>query len=173
MNRRNNNRTARSRAAQPARNRRLGMERLESRVVLDGNVHAFVSGGNLHITGDSSDNDIVITQTGANTFQIDSGTSATTINGGAGPVTLTAKHNAILNMGAGNDTVHFDGTSGAINVHGRLTANMGAGDDQLLMEDAHFRGMTIDMGSGDDTLNFGSDGTENGVTSSKFSLINM
>src|SRR5689334_10446014 len=100
MNRRSSSRSPRKKPSRLMQ-RRLGMERLESRVVLDGNVHAFVSGGNLHIAGDSAANDIVITQTGNNTYEIDSGTSATTINGGAGPVTLAAKHNVILNMAGG------------------------------------------------------------------------
>src|SRR5262245_51001542 len=36
------------------RNRPLGLEQLESRVVLDGNVNAFMSGGSLHINGGSA-----------------------------------------------------------------------------------------------------------------------
>jgi hypothetical protein len=44
------------------RHRNLSLERLESRVVLDGNVRAFVSGGNLHLNGDSQGNEILIEQ---------------------------------------------------------------------------------------------------------------
>jgi VCBS repeat-containing protein len=154
--------------------RRLGLERLESRVVLDGNVHAFVSGGNLHIDGDSQNNAITITQSATGSFTITSGISATTINGQAGPVTLDGvRKNVILNMKDGDDTVEFDGTTDQITIRGRLIADMASGNDQLMMENVHLRGMTINMGTGDDTLNFGSDGSSDGVTSSKLANINM
>jgi VCBS repeat-containing protein len=155
------------------RNRFLSLERLESRYVLDGNVHAFVRGGDLHITGDSAGNEITITQSASNSFTISSRDGATTINGQSADVTLNARHNVIISMGSGDDVVDFDGTAGAMTIHGRLTANMGGGADQLLLEDVALRGMTINMGSGNDLLNLGSDGADTGVTSSKVTVINM
>ena len=52
--------------------RPLAMERLESRMVLDGNVRAFLSGGNLQVVGDSRDNEITITQSSLHAFTVSS-----------------------------------------------------------------------------------------------------
>ena len=118
-------------------------------------------------------NEITITQSASNSFTISSRDGATTINGQSADVTLNARHNVIISMGSGDDVVDFDGTAGAMTIHGRLTANMGGGGDQLLLEDVALRGMTINMGSGNDLLNLGSDGADTGVTSSKVTVINM
>ena len=70
------------------RHRTLALEPLESRVVLDGNVRAFISGGNLRIIGDSAGNEIVIEQSRMRSFRISSRDGSTTINGRSGPLML-------------------------------------------------------------------------------------
>src|SRR5262245_64453517 len=80
-------------------NRKLGLERLESREVLAGNVHAFVSGGNLHIDGDSQANEILIEQSAPKSFTISSRDGTTTINGQAGPLTFNGvRKNVQINL---------------------------------------------------------------------------
>lgn len=86
---------------------RLGVESLEDRRLLAGNITATFIGGNLVLRGDAADNAVLITQTAANKVSItgksDSGT-ATTINGLAGPVVFTGALNSIdADLGGGND----------------------------------------------------------------------
>src|SRR4051812_38376182 len=85
------------------RNRFLRLEQLESRYCLDGNVHAFVRGGDLHITGDSAGNEITITQSANNSFTISARDGTTTINGQSADVTLNARRNVIMSLGRGDD----------------------------------------------------------------------
>src|SRR5437870_2402290 len=132
----------------------LSLEQLESRVVLDGNVHAFVRGGSLHLDGDSRNNEITIEQSAARSFTVTSRDGTTTINGQAGPLTFNGvRKNLFIALKGGNDVVDLAGTSGsALAIRGRLFADLGSGDDQLLMENVHVRGMTINMGTGADLL---------------------
>ena len=67
---------ARARRVQ-SRQRTLGLEQLESRMVLDGNVQAFISGGSLDIRGDAADNQILIEQLQLDTIiLVDGGTDS-------------------------------------------------------------------------------------------------
>ena len=71
---------------------RLRVERLEERIAPAGGITAVVKGGNLFITGDADDNDIVVDNAGlgAGEYRITSGLSPTQINGQAGPLVFTA-----------------------------------------------------------------------------------
>src|SRR5262245_46018753 len=85
--------------------RPLKLEWLESRVVLDGNISAFMRGGSLHIVGDSKGNEITIEQSALKSFTISSADGATTINGRTGPVTFNGvKRDLNINLGRGNDS---------------------------------------------------------------------
>src|SRR2546429_9852212 len=110
-----------------SRSRRLMLERLESRTVLDGGIHAFVSGGTLHINGDSHNNQILIDQTTAQSFTITSRDGTTLINGQAGPQSFFGvKNNVIASLGQGNDIIEMTGTStAAINVRKELMIDTG------------------------------------------------
>ena len=52
------------------RQRRLAVERLESRALLAGNVNVFVSGGSLFVRGDNADNLVLIQQTGDGQYTV-------------------------------------------------------------------------------------------------------
>src|SRR5438093_9588622 len=94
-------------------NRRLGLELLESRRVLAGNVHAFVSGGNLHLDGDSQANEILIEQSAPKSFTITSRDGTTTINGQAGPLTFNrVSKNVFITLKGGDDVAELDGADG-------------------------------------------------------------
>src|SRR5437762_12529252 len=91
-------------------NRRLGLELLESRRVLAGNVHAFVSGKSLHLDGDSRNNEITIEQSASKSFTISSRDGTTTINGQAGPLTLNGiSKNVFVTLKGGDDVAELDG----------------------------------------------------------------
>src|SRR5262245_24041684 len=92
---------------QAPRHRTLGMERLESRKVIGGNVQAFVSGGHLPVTGDSADNDITITRNGGQAVTI-TGNNGTTVNGQADQDFFRISKDIRVSLGAGDDTVQFE-----------------------------------------------------------------
>jgi len=119
--------------------RSLRLERLESRVVLDGNVHAFVSGGSLHLDGDSHNNEITIEQFAPKNFTVSSRDGTTTINGQAGPLTFSrVSKNLFVTLKGGSDVAELDGGAGsALVVRNGLFVDMGSGADQLLMSNVH------------------------------------
>jgi VCBS repeat-containing protein len=153
-----------------SRSRRLNIEQLESRRVLAGNVQASVRGGSLNIVGDSSDNEITITY-GANVFTVASRDGSTTINGQAGPQDFTGvKKDVNIAMGNGADVVEFDGGSDpndAIWIRNRLNIDMGSGADQLLVTNVHTLRLFMNLGTGNDTLNIGNDGSDPGILVTK------
>jgi hypothetical protein len=159
--------------------RRLGMESLETRDLMAGNVTASVVNNNLVIRGDSQPNIVKISQVAANTFVI-AGTG-TTINGQAS-VSLTATGDMAINLGAGNDRLTMGATGEVIQLPGKLNINLSAGADRLAIlrtrgtdagislgitgeEDADFLSLTrvmftgtinARMGGGDDELRLSS-----------------
>lgn len=98
---------------------RLGIESLEDRRLLAGNITATFVGGNLVLRGDAADNAVTISQTAANKISVlgksDSG-SATTINGLAGPVIFTGTLNSIdADLAGGNDQFLVGNNSADVN----------------------------------------------------------
>ena len=95
----------------PAGRRTLGLERLESRVVLDGGIRAFVSGGNLHIQGDSQDNQILIEQHKSRSFVVSSRDGTTLINGQSDPQTFFGVGKDLdISLAGGDDVVELAAT---------------------------------------------------------------
>jgi ice-binding like protein len=118
------------------------MQGLEGRVMLSGNVTASVVSGSLVLKGDAAANDIVMTRSGltATQIRISSGSSATTINGAAGPLVLSG-------------------------VRGLKVQLMG-GNDSLKLDDAGFdRPVSIDAGSGNDMVYIEANGSKSGAAS--------
>src|SRR5437764_219438 len=117
------------------RRRFLAVERLERREVLAGNVAVVIRGGNLFINGDGASNEISISRSGPSSITI-TGTD-TTVNGSSDPVTLNRfTKNMTVNMGSGDDVVHFETTSDDLfRIFGNLTVNTGSGDDQVTFAD--------------------------------------
>jgi hypothetical protein len=121
--------------------RHLGMESLESRQMMAGNVTASVSGGNLTVTGDGSANGIIVFQLGEGQFRVvgsNQGGAATrirqgnslanyqTVNGVTGDITI--------DMRGSNDRVTFSNTPAfgqVSNVPRDLTIFTGDGQDNV------------------------------------------
>jgi len=154
-------------------NRQLSLEQLESRRVLAGNIHAFVSGGSLHLDGDSQANEILIEQFGPKSFTISSRDGTTTINHQAGPLTFNRVSNHVfVNLKGGNDVAELDGADGgALVVKNGLFVDMGWGADQLLMNNVHVLRLHVNMGSGADLINIGDDGNASGVMVTKEAIV--
>jgi hypothetical protein len=116
--------------------RRFGPEQLETRQMLAGDVTVSVVAGDLVITGDALSNAIVLEATAnAGEFVIsdaaDAGVGATTINGGATPVTLAGVTGGIvITMDDGHDRVTIS-KARDIDIADELVINTGPGDDRL------------------------------------------
>lgn len=89
----------------------LGVESLERRTVLAGNVTAQLVGATLLLTGDPLGNAVVVASvTGGKLAVVIDGT--TTINGSTNPfVTARPVVNVVANLGAGNDGISFSNTA--------------------------------------------------------------
>lgn len=99
--------TRRNRSARQS----LGMESLERRTVLAGNVTAQLLGPTLLLTGDSLGNAVVVASVAGGKFAVVSDGS-TTINGSTEPfVTTKSVRNIVANLGAGNDGISFSNTA--------------------------------------------------------------
>jgi hypothetical protein len=128
--------------ARTGRSRRLGLEALEPRTLLSGNVTAVVTGGNLVITGDALDNHIAIDQAGLNPgeFRVDTGGNVTTINGTPGAKVVTGVTKDVrITFGDGNDAVTFN--NAALPRH--LNVNGGEGDDGAYVINTQVRANTV------------------------------
>ncbi len=163
----------RRQTAKPQRNRGLQVEQLEPRIVLDGGVRAFVSGGTLFIQGDSAANEIVVEQSKLRSFRVSSGDGTTLINGQANPRSFFGVSKDLnISLGRGNDVVEIVGTADdAVTVSNRLFVNTSHGDDQVLFTEVHAIGIHIDTGSGNDVVNVGDSGAEGGLEVTKEALI--
>lgn len=110
--------------------KKLGIESLESRSVMAGNVFANVVGGNLVLAGDSANNAVMITSVRPNYVRVsamDAGTlTPTLVNGGVAR------------------EFYVPG--------GNVTANMGAGADRVLAQGLRVKNLTIDGGAGADSV---------------------
>lgn len=114
----------------------LGMEQLESRWMLAGDVTVRVVSGHVFVAGDDAANEILIT---------------------AGPTT-----NSLNIQGLGTTTVTKDGVvapgAGLVieNVRGTVYLSLGGGDDALEVTGASFsRSLSIEAGAGNDTVQIG------------------
>src|SRR5882672_7896693 len=91
-----------------SRRRILGLEQLERREVLAGNVAAVVRGGDLVVTGDNLGNDITITRSGASGITITG--NGTTVNGQAAVTLSNFRRNVNVDLNGGDDSVMFQST---------------------------------------------------------------
>lgn len=137
-----------------SRHAQLGFEQLEDRVMLAGNVSAFISGGNLRINGDSLGNEVLVERAGATSVRL-TPEAGTTVNGSALPVTLGGfRFGIVLTANGGDDEFRFAGTAASpFRVLGNVVLSMGAGNDVL--EFTSFwphRNLTINTGTGNDQI---------------------
>mgnify|MGYP003619019315 CR=1 FL=1 len=116
--------------------RRLSSEILEDRTVLAGDVSAVLIGDSLSLVGDAQNNQLYITRISATQIKLESGQSATTVNGQNAPVVLDFAQGGKLtiNMRGGDDEIHLGWSNMAMELK-TLSINMGAGTDLLTLED--------------------------------------
>ena len=133
--------------------RTLGMEPLESRLAMAGDVSLFVSDGNLRIVGDTASNDISIVQTAVGEFSIvgNAGESFRLDDVPVtGPVTLGGITKTItMQLGRGNDAVSVTGLADVVTAS-RLFVFSGPGADRVSVSSARIGGqLSISTGNGD------------------------
>jgi hypothetical protein len=125
----------------------LRLEPLEQRLLLDGNVLVTVSGNDVFITGDDLGNAISITQDPS--FLIISG-SATTLNGGAGPINIARPiRNITIVMNDGYDSVSLTGLA----IGGNISFAGDGGIDEVYMTSCGVAG-NVTLDGGDETDGF-------------------
>jgi len=101
------------------------VEAFESRLLMDGDVSALLSGGDLVIRGDAQDNQIVITQLAAGTIRI-AGLEQTTVNGKPSVDVQNFSGDLLVQMQQrGDDNVAI---MGPLNVPHDLRARLSAGE---------------------------------------------
>lgn len=136
--------------------RRLGVESLESRAMLAGNVLVNVdSAGNLRITGDNADNQFTIIQSGNGSYLIVG--QNTTINGLGSRNVTGVRRSLDIDLRGGNDDVTFTGALPGGTFAPRFTASFavrgGAGSDTINVANVDAAGQVlIDGGGGADNL---------------------
>jgi hypothetical protein len=142
------------------------LELLESRLTPSGNVTATLSQGTLGITGDFQANGITISQPAANQITI-TPDSTTTVNGKAAALTVKGvTGSVVMSLGAGDDSVTLDLSSGNIDIAGSLVIN-GTGGNKTI--NTITGGTKNDLNVGGNLTNLFGNGTEN-VTLDQFQV---
>ena len=172
-------RTKKSAPKKPAnrqsRNFRPACESLEQRLNLAGNVVASAIAGNLYLNGDALSNQLRIEGVVAGTVEVTG--VGTTLNGVANTTrTFTGIQNIFMEMGNGDDaatfvltniagTLRYNGSNGnddlffgegngGSNTFGSVAATMGAGNDEVSVNDNSFTARSsfiVSNGEGDNT----------------------
>ncbi len=106
-------------------------------------------------------------------FTVSSRDGSTTINGQAGPVTFTRVGKDLnISLNGGDDVVELTADdSDPLWVVNKLDIKTGDGDDQVLMTQVHALRLSIDTGSGDDTINGSDSGNTTGIMVTKEAVI--
>ncbi len=130
----------------------LGIERLEDRMLLAGNVTTSVIGGNLIIRGDELDNRLTIDQVGltSHEFRV-KGESFTYVNGDTAPLVVSGiTRDVKILLGGAGDKLTLDG----VDIPRNLIIQTGGGDDTVLVHDSVVgRNTNIRTGLGTDIVN--------------------
>lgn len=114
------------------KSRKIGLESLEQRQLMAGDVIAVLEGSLLTVEGDNLDNQIVMTRTAVGDLVI-TGQTGTLVNGLPSVRFPAAQLNAVeVRMGDGNDTVTLRG----LQVANDVNVNLGAGNDRLTSQAA-------------------------------------
>lgn len=132
------------------------VESLEPRLAPAGVVMLSLANGVLTVGGDTSDNDLQITDSGGGTWTIGptvGGTTQFRLNGGPAlpAVTFAAPLSVRATLGAGNDTMDLL----SVDVTGAFTAYGNDGDDSFLLSGVAVGGAVLmDSGAGADEIDF-------------------
>lgn len=129
--------------------RHLSIEKLQKRELMAGDVTAYVTGGNLVISGDNSANSIEVYQkyVGSSTWYVDGVMKAgvdTTVNGRTAPQIFRGVYDDIrIYTKGGNDRIEMDKGR----VRDQLYIRTGSGNDDVILENISTgRDVNIDLG---------------------------
>jgi hypothetical protein len=137
----------------PCRDGRFGVEGLETREVMAGNVTAAVNNGVLNIVGDNQSNGVLIQQIGDKQFKItgQNQNASTTINGQAYVTVSNVSKDIVVNLNGGDDFVIVEGLAG-YQLAGSLKVNAGDGYDSVSVNKLTVqKDLVVQMGAGDDS----------------------
>lgn len=157
-------------SARTSAKRCFGVETLEGRELMAGNVNVALSSGNLTITGDAQANGVEVRQISTNKFAVvglkqgpaTSGSINTTINGAGFKIFSGVTGNVTFNMNGGNDQVHISDGKGLfasqpglpttfqpVTFAKNVTVNLGDGADTYVADEMTVNGkLKIDGGNG-------------------------
>jgi hypothetical protein len=130
-------------------NRRLGVERLQARVLLAGDVTAAVTNGFLVIRGDDAANELTIERISGDRVKV-TGAAGTTINGLTQPAVLRVRKGYDIATGGGDDKLTVIG----LNACGRyeIRMDLGAGNDTLVASNLLAQRIHAGGGDGNDSI---------------------
>lgn len=117
-----------------------------------GNVQAQLQNGDLIITGDDRDNNIIVIQECCSTVIV-KGRADTTINGSSSRFDAQVMHDVIIRLNRGNDFVRVEVVPGVEGIMNDLKIHSGTGDDTVELLGVTVREDTvIDTGDGEDVI---------------------
>ena len=129
--------------------RSLGLEKLQARELLAGDVTAAVTNGYLVVRGDDAANELTIERITGNRVRV-TGTNGTTINGLSEPAILRVRKGYDIATGGGDDNLTVIG----LNAVGRyeIRMDLGAGNDILVASNLLAQRIHAGGGDGNDSL---------------------
>lgn len=145
---------------QSRKQRFLGVESLETRAVMDGNLAAALSGGTLTITGDNAANVATLSSTASGDLVLTG--AETTINGQTAPVTFSGVKNVVVRLNGGDDvftiangtevvpTAEFNVSPATIKAN--VSVRGGEGNDSLTVVADMTGGLNLEGNNGDDSI---------------------
>ena len=130
-------------------NRRLGVERLQARELLAGDVTAAVTNGFLVIRGDDAANELTIERISGDRVKV-TGATGTTINGLTQPAVLRVRKGYDIATGGGDDKLTVIG----LNAFGRyeIRMDLGIGNDTLVASNLLAQRIHAGGGDGNDSI---------------------
>lgn len=130
--------------------RKLGLQPLENRELMAGDVAGIMAGTTLELTGDAKDNQIEVVQVAANTIEV-IGHGGTTVNGNASDLfVFSALENIQAEMNDGDDQVAFENLS----LPGSLDVSTGRGHDDVKVHRGRANLATVNTGEDNDVVRF-------------------
>ncbi|MCY3007654.1 MAG: hypothetical protein NTV29_16990 [Planctomycetota bacterium] len=129
--------------------RRLGVERLQARELLAGDVTAAVTNGFLVVRGDDAANELTIERISGDRVQV-TGATGTTINGLTQPAVLRVRKGYDIATGGGDDKLTVIG----LNAFGRyeIRMDLGIGNDTLVASNLLAQRIHSGGGDGNDSI---------------------
>ncbi|QDU88519.1 hypothetical protein Pla175_18970 [Pirellulimonas nuda] len=110
--------------------RKLGMQSLEAKAMMAGDVGVNLSGGVLELSGDNASNHVNIQQLDADSYRVEG--LGTSLNGQSTPLTLHGVKTISADMNGGDDRLSIFGQTKSIQqLDGDLKIEMGTGNDSV------------------------------------------